>query len=76
MRIERVAEALVHEAMHLQLSLLERRIELVESDRTKAVAFSPWRNSERDVQGVIHALYVFVIVRDSGNLQCEGRHAD
>ena len=32
-RIERVTEALVHETMHLQLSLLERRIPLVESDR-------------------------------------------
>lgn len=61
-RIERVAEALVHETMHLQLSLLERRIQFVESDLSGAVAFSPWRNGERNVQGVLHALYVFVIV--------------
>ena len=46
-RIERVTEALVHETMHIQLSLLERRIPLVESDRPESVAFSPWRNSER-----------------------------
>ena len=32
-RIERVTEALVHETMHIQLSLLERRLLLVESDR-------------------------------------------
>ena len=58
-----MTEALVHETMHLQLSLLERRIPLVESDRPESVAFSPWRNSERNVQGVLHALHVFVIVR-------------
>ena len=62
-RIERVTEALVHETMHLQLSLLERRIPLVESDRPEAVTFSPWRNCERNVQGVLHALHVFVIVQ-------------
>ena len=62
-RIERVTEALVHETMHIQLSLLERRLPLVEPDRPESVAFSPWRNSERNVQGVLHALHVFVTVR-------------
>lgn len=62
-RIERVAEALVHETMHLQLSLVERRIQLVESACAEAVAYSPWRDSERNVRGVVHALYVFVVVR-------------
>ena len=62
-RIERVAEALVHETMHLQLSLLERRIRCVEAVRLESVTFSPWRNSERNVQGVLHGLYVFVIVQ-------------
>ena len=62
-RIERVTEALVHETMHLQLSLVERRIRLVEPACAEAVAFSPWRGSERNVRGVVHALYVFVVVR-------------
>ena len=62
-RTERVTEALVHETMHLQLSLIERRIPLVESGRAETVAFSPWRNSERNVQGVLHALLVFVVVQ-------------
>ncbi len=62
-RTERVIEALVHETMHLQLSLVERRIPLVESSGEDTVAFSPWRSTERDVQGVIHALYVFVVVQ-------------
>lgn len=62
-RIERVTEALVHETMHIQLSLLERWLPLVEPDCPESVVFSPWRNCERNVQGVLHALYVFVIVR-------------
>ncbi len=62
-RIERATEALVHETMHLQLSLIERRIRLIESDCTETVAFSPWRNCERSVQGVLHALHVFVVVQ-------------
>ena len=62
-RIERVTEALVHETMHLQLSLIERRIPLVESGYPETVAFSPWRGGERNVQGVLHALQVFVIVQ-------------
>ena len=62
-RIERLTEALVHEAMHLQLSLVERRVPLVESDRADTLAFSPWRGSARPVRGVLHALYVFVVVQ-------------
>ena len=62
-RIERVAEALVHETMHLQLSLVERRLLLVEPSRAGAVAFSPWRGCERNVRGVLHALNVFVVVQ-------------
>ena len=58
-----MTEALVHETMHLQLSLVERRIRLVEPACAEAVAFSPWRGSERNVRGVMHALYVFVVVR-------------
>lgn len=62
-RIERLAEALVHETMHLQLSLVERRIPLIEPARAGTAAFSPWRGGERSVRGVLHALYVFVVVQ-------------
>ena len=61
--IERLAEALVHETMHLQLSLVERRIPLIEPARAGTAAFSPWRGGERPVRGVLHALYVFVVVQ-------------
>ena len=62
-RIERVTEALVHETMHLHLSLVERRISLVDPRRAETAAFSPWRGTERNVRGVLHALHVFVVVQ-------------
>ena len=62
-RIERVTEALVHETMHLQLSLIERWIPLVDPRRAETTDFSPWRGSERNVRGVLHALHVFVVVQ-------------
>lgn len=56
----RVAEALLHEAMHLQLTLAEAVVPLVmPSGRT---FFSPWRNEYRTAQGVLHALYVFRVI--------------
>ncbi|MEN3331678.1 MAG: hypothetical protein V7641_1043 [Blastocatellia bacterium] len=56
----RVAEAIVHEAMHLQLTLLERVVPLVESARE--LYFSPWRDEHRTAQGILHALYVFRVI--------------
>jgi HEXXH motif-containing protein len=56
----RVAEALVHEAMHLQLTLIERVVRLVESDAGRY--YSPWRSEYRTARGVLHALYVFRVV--------------
>lgn len=58
----RFAEAIVHEAMHLQLTLIERIVPL--TNETQLRIFSPWRGEYRSVRGVLHALYVFrVIVR-------------
>jgi hypothetical protein len=56
----RVAEAIVHEAMHLQLTLVERRIPLVKP--TEKRYFSPWRTTHRPLVGVFHALYVFGVL--------------
>ena len=69
-RIERLAEALVHETMHLQLSLVERRIPLIEPARAGTSASSPWRGGERPVRGVLHALYVFVVVQKLWRRAC------
>jgi hypothetical protein len=56
----RVAEGLLHEAMHLQLTLIESNVPLVKpGERTY---FSPWRNEYRAPQGVLHALYVFRVI--------------
>jgi len=56
----RVAEALLHEAMHLQLTLVESVVPLVTS--SEKTYFSPWRNEYRTAQGVLHALYVFRVI--------------
>lgn len=56
----RVAEAIRHEAMHLQLTLVEAVVPLVA--RTERTFFSPWRNEHRTAQGVLHALYVFRVI--------------
>lgn len=56
----RVAEAIVHEAMHLQLTLVERRIPLVKP--TERRHLSPWRATQRPLVGVFHALYVFGVL--------------
>ena len=58
--IFRVAEAMLHEAMHLQLTLIEGFVPLVEP--TERTYFSPWRNEYRTPLGVLHALYVFRVI--------------
>ena len=56
----RVAESIVHEAMHLQLTLLEQALPLIcPSDDT---CFSPWKGELRSPQGILHALYVFRVI--------------
>jgi hypothetical protein len=56
----RVAEAILHEAMHLQLTLIEKIVPLVTA--TQNMYFSPWRGEYRNAQGIIHALYVFRVI--------------
>lgn len=58
----RVAEAFVHEAMHLQLTHIEKIVPLVTTTRNKY--FSPWRGEYRTAQGVMHALYVFRVINE------------
>lgn len=55
----RVAEALVHEAMHLNLTFLESRTELTSTTRA---LYSPWKAEARPASGVLHALYVFACI--------------
>jgi len=56
----RLAESLLHEAMHLQLSLVEAKTPLVaEPD---AGGWSPWQRCERPIIGLLHGLYVFAVI--------------
>lgn len=59
----RVAESILHEAMHLQLTLLEGILPLVRPDSTDTF-YSPWRDEPRPIGGVLHGLYVFRIIHD------------
>ena len=57
----RVAEAILHEAMHLHLTLVDRVIPLVVPQQL--TYYSPWRDKERDSEGMLQALYVFGVIR-------------
>lgn len=53
----RLAESVVHEAMHLQLTDREQHQQLVALE--DGMTRSPWRDEARPYQGVLHGLYVF-----------------
>ena len=53
----RVMESTVHEAMHLQLSLIENVFDLVQERDVRLP--SPWRSELRPPAGVLHGIYVF-----------------
>ena len=56
----RVLESLVHEAMHLQLSLIERVTALAPD--TRRCLPSPWRTELRPPIGLLHGSYVFTVI--------------
>lgn len=58
----RLAEAIIHEASHLQLSLVESQVPLIASPH--AQHYSPWRKSARSLGGVLHGLYVFGVIAE------------
>jgi HEXXH motif-containing protein len=60
--ILRVAESLIHETMHLQLTLFEAQCPLVDTASTWSM-YSPWKRQQRQTQGVLHGLYVFCVLR-------------
>jgi HEXXH motif-containing protein len=55
----RLVEAIVHEAMHLNLSLAEGHTSLIAAD---AQLYSPWRSTDRPSGGVLHGAYVFAVL--------------
>ena len=58
----RVAENLIHETLHLQLTLFEGLSPLVNTASTWSM-HSPWKQERRPVQGLLHGLYVFSVLR-------------
>jgi hypothetical protein len=56
----RLAESILHEAMHLQLTLIERNRPLVHEDG--GTGYSPWQGTERPISGLVHGLYVFRVI--------------
>ena len=59
----RVAESILHEAMHLKLTLIENIVPLIVPN-AKGLYFSPWRDEPRPARGVLHGLFVFKALLD------------
>ncbi len=63
----RLAESILHEAMHLQLSLVEGREPLVrqlQPGERVATGYSPWQSTKRPIGGLVHGLFVFRVIFD------------
>ena len=56
----RVAEAMLHEAMHLQLTLVHRVVALLIPQQKKY--YSPWRDDYRPAEGILQGLYAFRVI--------------
>ncbi len=56
----RLAESIIHECMHLQLTLIEALLPLVYQGT--ASAFSPWQQRLRPLRGILHGVYVFSVI--------------
>ncbi|WP_165585146.1 aKG-HExxH-type peptide beta-hydroxylase [Chryseobacterium soli] len=65
----RVAESILHEAMHLKLTLIEKHIDLIKPD-TLEKFYSPWRDEQRPLRGVLHGLFVFKSVFEMYKFLC------
>ncbi|MET4920965.1 HEXXH motif-containing putative peptide modification protein [Streptomyces sp. PSRA5] len=59
----RVAESLIHESMHLQLTLVDSIEPLAVDDR--ASGYSPWKDEVRPITGLLHGLYVFAVIHQA-----------
>jgi HEXXH motif-containing protein len=65
----RLAESLVHEAMHLQLTLIDRAEPLLIAGDDQA--YSPWKQELRPIEGLLHGLYVFAVIHQFLGLYVE-----
>lgn len=62
-RVERLAESVSHEALHLQLSLVEKAAPLVVDSLDDTAIYSPWKRERRTTRGMLHGVYVFANLR-------------
>jgi hypothetical protein len=69
----RVAESLIHESMHLQLSLIGIIEPLVNTP--DAGGYSPWKREFRPVEGLLHGLYVFAVIHQALGFIAESQPA-
>jgi hypothetical protein len=75
----RLAESILHETMHLQLSLIERHLPVVGEETSQG--YSPWQRRPRPILGLVHGLYVFTCIlhwlamlSDEGRLDASDRN--
>jgi len=55
----RLAEAIIHEVLHLQLTLVECTYPIINREINGNMVYSPWRDELRPEIGVVHAIFVF-----------------
>ena len=58
----RLAEGILHECMHLQLTLIEQAVPMIAGAEERH--HSPWQGTLRPSQGILHGLYVFRVIQD------------
>lgn len=58
-RVERFAEGIIHESLHLQLTAIENEQPLLINEKLRHDVFSPWKGEGRNERGLLHAVYVF-----------------
>lgn len=55
-----IADSIIHESRHQKLYLLQREMKFVEDDSIKV--YSPWREDPRPPSGLLHAIFVFIML--------------
>lgn len=53
-----LADTVVHEARHNRLNLLQRRLRLYDNN-SELRYWSPWRQTDRHLKGILHGVYAF-----------------
>ena len=57
--VRHLAESCVHEHLHNRLYLLDEALPLTVKTANPRLYFSPWKQTTRTIEGMLHAVYVF-----------------